>query len=124
MTATGCYGGLPHDRIVSTTKLLAHFRAFLRSDCHEMRDPVSGWGFYLDKAAARRKLSHLIDVAINRKAGIPDVPVGRKFDPDYVTRVWRDCYRVRDMAKRIRHYSLETPELTRRFGHLLSRYDD
>jgi hypothetical protein len=36
----------------------------------------------------------------------------------------RDAYRLLDIRNRIRVYQFETPELTRRFGHLLAHHDD
>ena len=59
--------------LCATLALLQHFRNFLKSDCAEMRDPYDSWQErMLNKEQARRKLHWLIDVAINRKAGIPD----------------------------------------------------
>lgn len=49
----------------------------------------------------------------------------RKLDGEYQTRLRRDAYRVRDIVRdRVRVYQFETPEIRRRYGHLLSRYDD
>lgn len=119
----------PHDRIVGTLKLLLYLKRFLASDCVECVDPIArmhGWrsGFYLNKEQARRQLHWLIDVAINRKAGLPDVRDHRD-TPDYLTRLRRDYWRLIDIRqRRIRVYQFETPEVRRRFKHLLSRYDD
>lgn len=69
----GAYRDKPHKEIVATLALLKHFRAFLASECRVMHDPYSGWmKNELDKPQARKKLQWLINVAINRKAGIPD----------------------------------------------------
>jgi hypothetical protein len=132
----GAYSGQRHDAIAATLALLRHFRAFLASDCREMRDPyeVAEWrdgASRLDKPAAQRKLSWLVHVAINRKAGIPDAPMNhkgtyaRKHLPGYQTDLRRDVYRLQDIRRRVRVYQLSTPELAARFGHLLSsRTDD
>jgi hypothetical protein len=69
------------------------------------------------------RLAYLVNVAINRKAGISDVAC-RKQDPDYQARLRRDAWRLRDIARRVRVYQFETPEVRDRFSHLLSRYDD
>jgi hypothetical protein len=70
------------------------------------------------------KLIWFINVAINRKAGIPDVAC-RKQDSDYWWALQRDCQRIRAWAnRRARVYSLETPELRKRYKHLCSRHED
>ena len=72
-TQFGAYLGQEHAKIVATLKTLQHFRAFLASDSKRMIDPYSGWTRdELDKEQAQRKLSWLVNVAINRKAGIAD----------------------------------------------------
>jgi len=75
MTA-GTYLGQPPDRIRATLRLLQHFRAFLASTCTEMRDPYDHqWreaAQRLTKGQAQRKLTWLVHIAINRKAGWAD----------------------------------------------------
>lgn len=71
----------PPEALRATIALLRHYRAFLASPCHEMRDPRQ-WGVYLTKAQARHRLTSLIHVAVNRRAGIPDSP-SRKHEADY-----------------------------------------
>lgn len=117
------YLKFPKEQITATLGLLRWFHAFIASDCKEARDPIAGWGFYMDKGEAKRKLTWLIHVAINRKAGVPD-QYGRKDDLDYQIRLRRDKYRLQDIAKRVRVYQFETEECKSRFSHLLSRYDD
>jgi hypothetical protein len=76
-------------------------------------------------AVSRRyRVSWLINVAINRRAGIPDVAC-RKQEDHYQTQQWRDCKAIRNWVNhRIRIYGLETPELRRRYEHLICRHDD
>lgn len=72
----------------------------------------------------RREYPRRLHVAINRKAGVPDQPKGRKFTPEYQTDLRRDRHDVAAMTRRVRVYQLRTPELARRFADWLSRYDD
>jgi len=111
----------PHSAVVATLRLLRHFQAFLRSTCHEMRDPIAGYGFYLTKPEARHKLTWLINVAINRKAGLAGRPF-RKHEPDYQRGLRQDATRLNH--PRLRIYSLTTPELRARFAHRLIPPDD
>jgi hypothetical protein len=109
-------------RIRGTIRLLRYLRLFLASDCSRAKHP-SQWGETLTKAEARRHLSMLIHVAINRKAGIADVAC-RKQESDYQTSLWRDCYAVRDRVNRrviVRRF--ETAEIRRRYGHLIHEED-
>jgi hypothetical protein len=70
---TGAYIGQDRKAIRATLGTLQHFRDFLRSDCRRMIDPYSGWQRNeMDKAQAQQKLTWLVNVAINRKAGIAD----------------------------------------------------
>jgi len=117
----GVYLNEPVAKIRATVKLLQYYRAFLRSDCTEAKDPQQ-WGFYLNKSQARRRLYWLIDIAINRKAGIECKD--RCCDPLIWVGWLRDRQRLRDFHKRIRVYQFETEEVRKRFSHLLSRYDD
>jgi hypothetical protein len=109
--------------------MLDHFRRFLRSDKERMVDPYSGWTRdALTKAQARAKLSWLIHVAINRRAGIPEsILAGRKYLPDYQAALRRDCRGVNDALHRRprrRAWGLngrrwETDEIQARYGHLI-----
>jgi hypothetical protein len=75
-------------------------------------------------AANCHQLMWLINVAINRRAGAPDMAC-RKQDSDYWWALQRDCQRIRAWAnRRARVYSLETPELRKRYKHLCSRHED
>jgi hypothetical protein len=91
-----------------------------------MNDPLSGWPsgvFTLTKAEARKRLWHMINVAINRKAGSPDEP-SKKWGDSYQAQCRRDQEALRKLHHGIRVYQFDTREVRRRFGHLLSRYDD
>ncbi len=58
-----------------------------------------------------------LDRRITLKAGRP---IGRKHSEQYQIGLFRDCHRVRDAFRRIRVYQFETPEITRRYKHLLA----
>lgn len=116
----GVYLGQESAKIHSTLALLRHFKAFQASGAKRMADPMAGFGHYLDRGQAACKLRWLIHVAINRKAGVPDVP-GRKHTTDYQARLYRDVRRVRDNVNaRVVIHQFETQEIAARFGHLLS----
>lgn len=110
------------DEVRATIALLKYYHAFLASEYQEAKHPTQ-WGFYMTKDEARRELSMLIDVAINRRAGIPD-RVGRKQEPDYLIRLRRDRNALLDIHRRIRVYQFETKEIRQRFGHLLASRED
>lgn len=118
-TTTGVYLNQEARRIRATVALLKHIKAFLASSATRMKDPYSGFGVYLDREQAAHKLRWLIHVAINRKAGHPDVP-GRKYTSDYQACLLRDAGRVRGKLKhRVVIHQFETREVERRLGHLL-----
>src|ERR1700675_3984625 len=79
-------------------------------------------GDSLDAAGFQREFVTALHSRINSKGNLPQN--SRKFGQEYQTSLRRDCYRVRDMARRIRVYQLETPEMRTRFGHKVARYDD
>jgi hypothetical protein len=76
----------------------------------------------LDAAGWRRAFISALFRRIDNKAGIEQV--GRKHSDQYQTGLKRDAYRLLDIRNRIRVYQFETPEVTRRFGHLLAHHDD
>jgi hypothetical protein len=117
----GVYLKEPVEKIRATVKLLQYYRSFLRSDCHEAKDPQQ-WGSYMNKAQAGRRLHWLIDVAINRKAGVECKE--RCCDPLTWIGWRRDQQRLQDIHRRIRVYQFETEEVKTRFSHLLSKHDD
>jgi len=122
--------------VTGTLSMLRYYRAFLRSDphkygecaritahVHSLRDALF-WGGTTNRDETRRWLGYIVNMAINRKAGIPDQG-RRKRDPDYQVRLRRDCVYIRNwLNHRQRFYSLETPEMRKRYGHLAARYDE
>ena len=119
---TGVYLTQKPEAIASTAQLLRHFRAFIRSPYKRMRDPIAGWERYLDRQEAQHELRWLINIAINRKAGIPDETAQQAH---YYMLLCRDRNRlVQWLNKRVRFYCFETDLMRRRYGHLVSSYDD
>lgn len=120
------FAGKPvtRDEVRATIGLLRYYRRFIASDFEQCKDPESRWGRTLTKPDAERRLAFLVNVAINRKAGIPDV-AGRKQESDYQTDLWRDHDELRrHRRERLVPWGLNgrrfrTPEVQRRFGHLL-----
>ncbi len=112
-------------QIKATTATLRYYRAFLRSDATACRDLEQSRYFdvRLSKDQARERLGWLVNVAIQRKAGIPDVAC-RKQETDYQAGLIRDWLRLRDIRRRVRVYQFESAEVRDRFSHLLARYDD
>jgi hypothetical protein len=122
--------------VKGTLSMLRYYRAFLRSDprkygecaritvgVRSARDALF-LGQTMDRDETRRWLGYIVNMAINRKAGIPDEG-RRKRDPDYQIRLRRDCAYIRNwLNHRMRFYSLETPEMRKRYGHLVARYDE
>ncbi len=108
-------------QVTATIALFRYFHRFLKSDCTHCLIPGDWTRRKLTKQEARRHLDRLIDVAINRKAGIPDETYA---ECEQMTHWRRDQQRLRDIGQRIRVYQFETVEVRQRFGHLLSRYDD
>src|SRR4051794_18479032 len=69
-----------------------------------------------------REFREGVNDRINRH--IPGYGRGRNWSEREQTGLMRDARRLQDMARRIRVYQFETALATRRFGHLLARYDD
>ena len=91
----GVYLTASPSQIRATKALLQHFRQFLASDCTHMHNPITGWKREtLDKQQARQKLSWLINIAINRKAGITDAEPLHLLKGQH----WQE---IREQAKRI-----------------------
>jgi hypothetical protein len=109
----------PHYQYVH--EYLAWVHKCLTSTRQEGHIRVDWSGDSLDAAGFHREFVTALHSRINHKGQLPQN--GRKFDQGYQTSLRRDCYRVRDMARRIRVYQLETPEMRARFGHKLARYD-
>jgi hypothetical protein len=108
----------------------AHVRGYLRF-CREMfRRTAAGesvrfeyGGRAYDVQAWRESFRKALDRRITLKAG-PELG-WRKLDDQYQTALQRDCRAIRDHAtRRLAVHRLGTPELRRRFGHIISGYDD
>jgi hypothetical protein len=71
----------------------------------------------------RRQFRLALDRRITLKAG-PE-PAWRKLDDDYRRNLERDCRAIRDkVRRRVALHQLATPELRRRFGHLITPWED
>ena len=75
----------------------------------------------LDAAGWKREFLRALHRRINAKEGPYDI--WRKQMPDYQLCMARDRARLREIRRRVRVYEFETPEMRKRFGHLLSGYD-
>lgn len=76
-----------------------------------------------DAEGWRREFRRALDERINLKAAPP--PPWRKLDGLYQTELRRDCQRIRDnRQRRIALHQITTPELRRRFGHLIMAWED
>lgn len=121
----GVYTDADKEAIAATNQLIKYFRDFLASDFDKAKVPTSiyGWtatGQVMDKEDAKRRLRELIDVAINRKAGIEDITPKQKqrlIDYQHDARVISDY-----LTKRIRHTGarnmLRTPEMKAKFPEI------
>lgn len=124
-SADGAYLGVEKHAISATKALLQYFRDFIASDAKFAKVPESAYGWtaagdVMDKEEAKRRLRSLIDIAINRKAGIPDLtPEQDKRLADYA----HDARTISDyLTKRIRHTGarnlLRTPEMKAKYPHI------
>lgn len=121
----GVYSDADKKSIAATNQLIKFFREFIASDFEKAQVPTSiyGWvatGQVMDKDDAKRKLRELIDIAINRKAGIEDITPKQKqrlADYQHDARVISDY-----LTKRIRHTGarnlLRTPEMKEKFHEI------
>lgn len=118
----GVYTDADKEAIAATNQLIKYFREFITSDLDKAKVPTSiyGWtatGQVMDKEEAKRRLRELIDVAINRKAGIEDITPKQKqrlIDYQHDARVISDY-----LTRRIRHTGsynlLRTPEMKAKY---------
>lgn len=143
--AVGGHASSSAEAIHATLGLLRHFRAFVASDCREMRDPfeVEQWrdgASRLTKPQAATRLTWLVQMAISRKGGrclsINDSRAGaslnhrgqpcRKESADYQRGLTQDAIAVN--TPRLRVYQFRTSELYRRLPHRLhvgrNEYED
>ena len=94
--------------VSATVGMLKHFKAFLESNYQRMNDPSRGWPpVQLNKDAAQRRLTSLVDIAVNRRAGIPD-----KFASELLAGKWNE---ILELASRLRR---DDPEILARWQHL------
>lgn len=81
------------------------------------------FGREYDADGWRRQFRAALDRRINLKAG--PYPTGRKWDDDYQRNLERDCRAIRDkVRRRVALHQLVTSELRRRFGHLITPWED
>ena len=124
-SAAGAYADADKQAISATKALLQYFRDFLASDAKFAKVPTSAYGWtaegqVMDKEDAKTRLRKLIDVAINRKAGIPDLtPKEDQRLADYA----HDARVINDyLTRRIRHTGsrnlLRTPEMKAKYPHI------
>lgn len=124
-SAAGAYADADKQAISATKALLQYFRDFLASDAKFAKVPTSAYGWtaegqVMDKEDAKNRLRKLIDVAINRKAGIPDLtPKEDQRLADYA----HDARIISDyLTRRIRHTGsrnlLRTPEMKAKYPHI------
>jgi len=112
------------EQIRGTTKFLRYYRAFIASDKEQARDPEGQWGYgVINKDQARYRLKYLINVAVNRKVGIPDV-VGRKQEPIYQRDLQADAREIREWRRRrlvpagLRPGRFRNAEVQKRCGYI------
>jgi hypothetical protein len=82
-----------------------------------------GFGYFPESASdILRAMETGMHARINRP--IPWFGLGRKWASIYQVGLMRDARRLKEINQRIRTYQFETPDITARFGHLLTRNDD
>jgi hypothetical protein len=75
----------------------------------------------MNKEQAQARLTKMVHIAINRKAGIPDVPC-KKAGEIYQFAMMRDQQALHNrLNKRIRIYQFETAEVRKRYAYLLDK---
>ena len=85
-------------------------------------------GSDLDAAGFDRFMMDALNARINLRGGLMSLggPLNaRKGTTEYQCDLRRDVRSLRDILHtRLRVYQFSTPEMTKRYGHLLARYDD
>lgn len=115
------------DQVRGTIRLITYYRRFLRSSFAACVNPEgTRYGAEpLTKAQAEARLHYLLDVATNRRAGMPDQPHGRNHDPDQWWRMVRDQRAVHDRIRsRVVVRQFETRACRERFADLLTTRED
>jgi len=119
-------------QLTGTVKLLKWYKRFIASDCHEAPRPFQ-WGSYIKKPEAQRELTRLINVSINRKAGIPDNP-SKHYGLEFQAEIWRDCQVIQYLIHRNNPTYVQwklngkvwlgTNYMQKRYGHLSRNVED
>lgn len=79
---------------------------------------VKAWGW--PETAGRVKASMRERLHLKISSKLSWYNVGRKWDDTYQRELLRDCWNIREkVTKRVRLYQIMTPELRRRYQHLL-----
>ncbi|MBY0475383.1 MAG: DUF2958 domain-containing protein [Nitrosomonas sp.] len=121
----GVYSDADKKSIAATNQLIKFFREFIASDFEKAQVPTAIYGWtataqVMDKEDAKRRLRELIDIAINRKAGMEDITPKKKQRLDdyrHDARVISDY-----LTKRIRHTGarnlLRVPEMKKKYPYI------
>ena len=113
-------------RILYTPEQIAHASWYVRAYREALRKAHAGiliqmnWaGAPLDESGLRAEFITALFRRIDSKAGV--IHTGRKWQPDYQISLRRDARRVYDRVNnRVIVRQFETPEIRKRFGHLLT----
>ncbi|MCA9422205.1 MAG: DUF2958 domain-containing protein [Nitrospira sp.] len=123
--AGGVYLDLDKNAVSATADLLKYFRDFIRSDSTIAQVPQDLMGFAdgrmtMNKESAQQILRKLIDVAVNRKAGIPDATQEQRqrlADFAHDARVINDYLTKRVRSSGSRNL-LRTPEMKKKYPYI------
>ncbi|SEN73817.1 DUF2958 domain-containing protein [Nitrosomonas marina] len=123
--AGGVYLDLDKNAVSATADLLKYFRDFIRSDAITAQVPQDLMGFAggrmtMNKESAQQILRKLIDVAVNRKAGIPDATQKQRqrlADFAHDARVINDYLTKRVRSSGSRNL-LRTPEMMKKYPYI------
>ncbi|SET44351.1 Protein of unknown function [Nitrosomonas marina] len=123
--AGGVYLDLDKNAVSATADLLKYFRDFIRSDATTAQVPQDLMGFAggrmtMNKESAQQILRRLIDVAVNRKAGIPDATQEQRqrlADFAHDARVINDYFTKRARSSGSRNL-LRTPEMKKKYPYI------
>lgn len=101
----------------------AAWREGLRLTALGQKVTIHGYGSRaLNAAEFRAEMLRALEERIALKVG--PAPTGRKHSPDYQRGLLQDANDLRAIHRRVRVYQLRTPELHRRFAHLLASRED
>ena len=122
-------------QVIPFIRNLPEAGAYVRAWKRGKRITAEGGRFAMDWAGSdltadqfNRKMRGYLDARINLRGGQMSLGgplLARKGTAEYQISLWRDCRAVRDiLTRRLRVYQLETPEMRKRYGHLLASYSD